>query len=102
MLLETRRLMLERCGFRVWVAGSVEAAELLLGTKRVALLVLCHTVSEVERRRVLTAARAADSEMRTVALLAGYTGRLEESDVIVHQVEGPRGFLSAIQGILQG
>src|SRR5277367_1703821 len=69
LLLETRRLILERAGFSPITSLCLESATEIISTHEVDLLILCSSLSEGESRFLLTEVkRLGKSKLKTLAL----------------------------------
>jgi hypothetical protein len=66
-LLQTRQMVLQRSGYRVWVATDQKEIDALSRTETVSLLVLCHSLTLLEWAHfsLLPIALASDEKLDT-------------------------------------
>jgi CheY-like chemotaxis protein len=88
-LLETRKMVLESAGYRVYLASDLSTADQILPEKQVDLLILCHSLSMEDCGRAL-ALTYHWPMMRSLVLTAGDDGCRENllSEVIL-TIDGP-------------
>ncbi len=82
-LLESRRWVLESCGYRVLTARHLTDLDLISHRPPVSLLVLCHTLSSKERAAAVAHATARWPEVKKLALVRDGSGT---ATVILRQV----------------
>ena len=104
-LLETRRLILERCGYVVWTAGELATATLILAREDIRLLILCHTIAKEDCGLALALAHRALAT-QCLVLTAGRTGCVSDRsnqapdqrpDLSLDAREGPLQLIAAVQ-----
>ncbi|HEX4156156.1 MAG TPA: hypothetical protein VHY48_11130 [Acidobacteriaceae bacterium] len=101
-LLGTRALILGRDGFQVLTTTDAAETNHILARQSVDLLILCHTLSEQERRTALALARAAHPPLRALALVANATRYTAEGpEVTLSTLDGPRTFLAAVHELIE-
>ena len=97
-LLDTRRWVLERAGYRVLTAQTLEEARHLAATDPISVLLLCHSLSAQDYENALAVADSIRPEMRRLLITANThlcTGRSE--DHILSAFDGPRALIAAVQ-----
>jgi DNA-binding response OmpR family regulator len=72
-LLETRKMVLESVGYRVYLASDLSTASYMLREAEIDLLILCHSLPMEERGRAL-AVTYHWPMMRSLVLTAGEDG----------------------------
>ena len=96
VLLETRKWILERAGYRVSAVADLAAAEAILATEGSDLYILCHTLSAELRERALTIAHEQRPEMRNLILSQGDLAEtVAEPDSVFYVFEGPGAMIAA-------
>jgi CheY-like chemotaxis protein len=100
-LLSTRGQVLSQDGFEVVsVTDSGQAIGALIA-QRVDLLVLCHTLLEPERQRILSIARTSGQETKALVLLTPSSGLIPaDSPTSVCSIDGPRSLLATIHELI--
>jgi DNA-binding response OmpR family regulator len=100
-LLMTRRLILEKEGYRVFTAMRFGDAMLLTMTQRLDVLILCQSLSVEERNGVLATVREIAPSLKTLIVRSGESvypiGAQEES---VEGVIDPKALLGVIDRML--
>jgi DNA-binding NtrC family response regulator len=102
-LLESRSRVLEAADFTVRQATTIHEVEKVLTETQVDLLLLCHTLSPDDCQRAMAAAHKVDPKIPTV-LLTTFSGRplrAKMSEVVVHQMSGPRKLVETVRTILR-
>jgi hypothetical protein len=101
MLLTTRRLIFEKAGYEVFTANSFSAAMLVVMNHQIDVLVLCQSLDDHERRRILGWAPTLQPEIKFAVL--SFDGRGVTTDgVYPHRgLNGPPSLLAAIGQMLQ-
>jgi hypothetical protein len=97
ILLRTRELILKRAGFDVCVTDLPGDVQRILATRHVDLLILCQTVNEAERSRIMATAHACQKSLSTLLLAPGVgNSSSSENDTIFSTLDGPQRFLGAV------
>jgi hypothetical protein len=100
-LLSTRGLVLSQDGFEVLSVTDSRQAIRLLAEHHVDLLVLCHTLGEPERQRILSAAHTADRETKALLLFTPSSDTVPpESPTCICSIDGPRRLLASIHQLI--
>jgi DNA-binding response OmpR family regulator len=95
-LLETRRWLLEAAGYQVRTTGEYPEVVRILDAESIRLLLLCHTLSAEECRRVLAAANRPHG-LKTLALTAGMGGCHDHVQTeVLDALDGPAKFVSTV------
>ena len=74
LLLDTRKLILERCGYQVSIASNPVNAQRIIQSRRVDLVILCHSLSTDECDQVRAIASLHSPETKILTLTAGFKG----------------------------
>jgi hypothetical protein len=95
-LLDTRRLVLERSGYRV-IVGTTLSEVRDLGANGIGLLIFCHTVSAEESERVTALAQERWPGTRKLFMSVGELGGpMTSSDDVVSATDGPEMMIAAV------
>lgn len=101
LLLDTRRLILERCGYQVWCASNLVNARQIIQSRRVDLLILCHSLSTDECDQLRAIASIHSPQTKILTLSAGFKGcRGEMISQIFDTSDGPAKLLSVVEQLL--
>jgi hypothetical protein len=97
ILLQTRELILKRAGFDVCVTELPGQVRTILATRQIDLLILCQTVDEVERSKIMATAHAYQKSLSTLFLAPG-AGSSSSSDnnTTFSTLDGPQNFLGVV------
>jgi len=100
ILLTTRRLKLEKAGYRVFATMEFLDAKLVLMNQQIDVLIVCQTLSDDERSGILETAQAMTPDVKCV--IVRFDGRdVPVGDAeFVEGLEGPTTLLKAIGRIL--
>jgi DNA-binding response OmpR family regulator len=102
LLLETRRMLLERTYRRVYIASEREQAQEIIRVERPDLLVLCYTLSSEDRKVITAAASALHPDMKVLLLQAdGPVGKQTSGDTF-NIFSGPAAFKGKVEKMLIG
>lgn len=99
-LADVRRRVLEKAGFHVFAATTVEQIEKTCREQKIALVMVGYSIPPSDKRRFFTEAR---KHCKTPVLELFYAGRpelVEESRVFTHESYKPDDFLEAILAIV--
>ena len=98
ILLRTRELILRGHGFDVRVTDVPGELFTILATRPLDLLILCHSVDEIERSRILATAHASQKGLSTLLLAVGVGNSFSDSenDAIFSTLDGPQNFLGTV------
>lgn len=100
-LLESRRMLLERTGSPVWTALSYAGYEHIPSAEPIALLVLCHSLSGLERDRALALAAERWNPLQSLSLISGNIGATAApGGRVVDAHDGPAHLLDAVAKLL--
>jgi hypothetical protein len=100
MLVLTRQLLLEKAGYRVFASTRFEFALLALVNERINVLLLCQTVGDEIRRRILETARAVKPEIKCVVFRFDGCQIEVDGKVAFETLDGPATFVKTIGRIL--
>jgi DNA-binding NtrC family response regulator len=100
MLVTTRGLILEKAGYQVFSATKFASALVALVNERINVLLLCQSVSDEDRRRIVETAHAIKPEIRCVTL--AYDGSAVDLDgqMAFERLDGPAMLVETIGRIL--
>jgi DNA-binding response OmpR family regulator len=96
ILLETRRLVLECAGFRVWTATKAAGAMQILVEEPIGLFVLCNSLSSEEHFTVLKTARTLRRDMKTLVLSLDCDDSIDNRDTVLTSFLDPKSFIALI------
>jgi ActR/RegA family two-component response regulator len=98
ILLETRRLILEKAGFQVWIADEANEAVQVLVREPIDLFILCQSLSHDECLPILETAHTLRPDMKNL-ILGGETRGLsaDRDDTFLTTFLEPRALISFIQ-----
>lgn len=98
ILLETRRLILERAGFHVWIATEATEAVQVLVREPINLFILCQSLSHDECLLILETAHTLRPDMKNLILGAEMPAFSEDRhDTFLTTFLDPRSLISFIQ-----
>jgi DNA-binding NtrC family response regulator len=94
-LLQTRRWILEKAGFRVWIATQFAELENILTTRPIDLLILSHTLPARDCEKGLAAAHQLRPKMKALVLTETSSRYFdEEREEAASAVEGPNALIA--------
>jgi len=94
-LLQTRRWILEKTGFRVWTATQHAEVEDILNAEPIDLLIIGHTLSANECEKALAVAHELRPRMKTLVLTENSSMYFpQEQDGAESAGEGPRALIA--------
>ena len=97
-LLDTRRWVLERAGYRVLTAQALAEAKHFAATEPVSVLLLCHSLSAQDSENALEAADTIRPEMRRLLITANtHVCTARHEDHILSAFDGPQALIAAVQ-----
>ena len=97
-LLDTRRWVLEKAGYRVLSAQTLAEAERIASTEPISLLVLCHSLTTQDCQDALAAANMLQPEMRRLLISANTpVCSHEHKDFVLRAFDGPSALIAAVQ-----
>ncbi|MGI4826896.1 MAG: hypothetical protein ACRYFU_01695 [Janthinobacterium lividum] len=97
-LLDTRRWVLERAGYRVLTVQTLAEAKHLAATEPVSILLLCHSLSVQDCEDALAVADSIRPEIRRLLITANtYLCTVRDEDFILSAFDGPRALIAAFQ-----
>jgi DNA-binding NtrC family response regulator len=89
-LVHTRSLILQRAGYTVWTASTLDEIKGLLPHPAMDVMVLCHTLSTEECDKALEVTHERWPQIQTIALVSGSSGCASEAtDAIMNAIDGP-------------
>jgi hypothetical protein len=100
MLLNTRRIIFEKAGYAVFIAESFSHAMLVLMNHQIDVLVLCQSVDDDQRSKVLEAAPTLQPEIRFAVLSFDGCDVVTDGVLIHRGLNGPPSLLTAIGRML--
>jgi hypothetical protein len=99
-LSESRQLILQRAGYRVWVATDLAQIDALSDVDGIDLMILCHSLTIEECGRALAFGRCRWPFMRSLFLAAvGSWCEAGESELVFDSTQGPEKLLVALNQI---
>ena len=100
ILLQTRLWLLEGAGYRVAIASGLDEVQEILSSHQVHLLVLCHSLSVLDRRAAIHLAHTTSPNTRVMQIEPlGSIYPREHLDSVVNGAGGPKGLLAAVEGM---
>jgi DNA-binding NtrC family response regulator len=101
LLLNTRRLILEAKGYRVFVATNLTDALRIILFRDITLVVWCSSASRVERENGMIVLNALKPELQNVVLSASLSANAYRgADRVLDSSRGPGEFLTTIVAML--
>ena len=100
-LLETRCMLLETTGFKVYATTQWEDAERIIEEEKPALFVLCYTLSPEDRSSILRAAQRLGPEMRLLILTADGQPSEDSPSDSLNIFSGARAFRAKVMDLLR-
>ena len=96
-LVHTRCLILQRAGYRVWTASSLDEINGLLPQPAMDVMLLCHTLSTEECNKALEVTHERWPQIQTIALVSGSSGCASEpTDAVMNASDGPAKLIKAV------
>src|SRR5690348_5140819 len=90
-LLESRRLLLEHAGYKVFSTLQLLELDQILSDTPIDLLILCHSLDKKKRESVDAVVRANHRKVKILALSAGFVApSITGSDQTVRTEDGPQ------------
>jgi hypothetical protein len=100
-LLETRRLVLERGGYQIYIAADLQAVENIATSEPLALLVLCHTLTPAEGQAAIATTLALRPEVKKLLLTISPGAHPNSEDFeVLNALAGPRELISTVDRLL--
>jgi hypothetical protein len=100
-LLETRRLILERAGARVWTAAELSDIKSIAHAVSIDLVILCHSLSMEQCGRALALASTLWPQVKSLNLSSGCCEcNPEISERVVDANRGPAHLLDAVANLI--
>lgn len=100
-LLDTRRLVLKRAGFKVCISANVAEVEQVIGTENPDLLILCHSVPLEDCEHIFTISRRIRPQMARLVLTAFRTSCPEElAEEVMNSQDGPAALVKSVTKVL--
>jgi len=101
LLLNTRRLILESRGYRVFVATNRRDALRIIPFHEITLVVWCSSASRLERENGMIVLSALKPQLKNVVLSPGSSADAERgADRVLDSTQGPEALLTAIEVML--
>jgi DNA-binding response OmpR family regulator len=100
VLLDTRRMVLEVQGFEVLSSMQESTVLKALVSRRIDLLILCHTLSKEECDHLLDSAKRYQPAMKRLVLYLGYPACGIHEEGILSALEGPAAFAHTVNHLL--
>ena len=100
-LLRIRRLVLKTDGYEVFMSASLDVVERLLKAGEVDILVLCHSLTEDQRRRALNQIASKLSIAKALVLVVGPQAHREALHANHDVQEGPVRLLAAVESLVR-
>ena len=89
-LLEIRQRVLQSAGYQVWTAAELTEVSRIVARERIALLILCHTLSMEECGRVLALQYSGFAARKSLILITAGTDSCDDSsNNVLSTMEGP-------------
>lgn len=99
-LLDTRKMVLESTGHRVWPASNPAAFKRIVSDQLIDLVVLCHSLSSEECNHALAVVELEAPHVGSLLLTAGPTGCVGNgSSEVLDTMDGPRQLISTVNRI---
>jgi DNA-binding response OmpR family regulator len=98
-VLATRADVLKQAGYLVSIASSESSACHILDQANFDLVIVCHTFSPSDRRRVVEAARRSNSRPRVISINRGPETEMA-ADATIHSLDGPDALLRSVAEVL--
>ena len=99
-LADVRRHVLEKAGFRVFAATSVEEVEKACREKKIALVLVGYSVPPSDKRRFFTEIRKHCKTPVLELFVAGTPELVEECRIFTHHSQKPDDFLKTVLAIV--
>ena len=100
-LLDTRRWVLEKAGYRVFSAQTLAEAERLAATEPISLFVLCHSLTPQDCQDALAAAGKIQPKMRRLLITANTpVCNQGHEDRLLSAFDGPQALIAAVHDLL--
>lgn len=101
-LLQSRRLVLEKCSHKVWATTDIAKADSLVDIQCPDLLIFCHSLSPEQCEQALAFAHARWPKIKVLVLTAGASGCQDSlSDEVLDAMEGPARLISTVDQIAE-
>ena len=102
MLLDTRSCVLQTAGFQVFTVAELANAAKTMTHQPIDLLLLCHTLTAVERQAAISTARTAQPQIKQLVMItnAQEAGQEKIEGETLHLFAGASGLIAAVQKTL--
>jgi CheY-like chemotaxis protein len=100
LLVETRHLILEQSGYQVFSATDFADAANVLVNQRIDLVLLCQSLSDTAKRRILEKARAIRPDLKCAVFSDDGRELKLDGTGVFERVDGPSGLLKATEKLL--
>jgi DNA-binding NtrC family response regulator len=100
VLLNTRRMILEKAGFEALTTSQISDAERIMKEHNVALLVVCSSVENKDVSQVLQAASTVRPNIKTLVVNHGAPIDARSKTESIDGFRGPSAFLTAVDRAL--
>lgn len=100
-LLDTRRWVLEKAGYRVLTVQTLSEAERMAAVEPISLFLLCHTLPIEDCQKALAAANTIRPEMKLLLMTANTPLCSQGPDErVLSAFDGPKALIGAVQELL--
>lgn len=96
-LLSLRAKVLSGVGNRVLLSTVLEYVQDLLRIERIDVVVLCHTVSDLECQRVLNQVALSVNDPKVIRLTTGSRYDVIDVDAFLNPLDGPRHLIETVE-----
>lgn len=97
-LLLLREAVLQQAGFRTFTASTPAEALLEIADGDCGVLLLCYSIPQVARAKLIEQYRDSCPDGRIVAISNERMDRPAEADTLVYGIEGPEALIAAVGG----
>jgi len=96
-LVHTRSLILQRAGYNVCTASTLDEITGLLPQPAIDVMLLCHSLSTEECNKALEVTHERWPQIQTIALISGSSGCAPDSaDAIMNATDGPAKLITEV------
>ena len=101
VLLDTRRWVLEKAGYRVLTAQTLLEAERIAAVEPISIFLLCHSLPTEDCQKAVAAANTIRPEMKLLLMTANTPPCSQGHDEqVLSAFDGPQALIAAVQELL--
>lgn len=100
LLMRTRTSLLRNAGYSVMPSFTSRDAFLIFSSRKIDLVILCHTISEEEKIKLIGFIRLSKTRTPVISIHANGEADAKLVDAYVHGLDGPEALLSCIAKVL--